>query len=63
MTVYLFKDGKPVSRQTTSLPVRKVGMGAQLYNFAHEQAHWYGAIAIFIALVAGWLAGAIFRRA
>ena len=63
VNVYLFKDGKPISQQTTSLPVRKVGLEAQLYNFAHDQAPWYGAIAIFIALIAGWLAGVIFRRA
>ncbi|MGB0631678.1 MAG: TIGR02186 family protein [Alphaproteobacteria bacterium] len=63
VTVYLFKNGKPVSQQTTSLPVRKVGLEAQLYSFAHDHAPWYGAIAIVIALVAGWLAGVIFRRA
>ena len=63
VTVYLFKNGKPVSQQTTSLPVRKVGLEARLYSFAHEQAPWYGVIAIVIALVAGWLAGVIFRRA
>ncbi|MEC7464240.1 MAG: TIGR02186 family protein [Pseudomonadota bacterium] len=63
ITVYLFKNGEPVSQQTTSLPVRKVGLGAQLYKFAHQQAPLYGAIAIAIALLAGWLAGVIFRRA
>lgn len=63
ITVYLFKNGKPVSQQTTSLPVRKVGLGAQVYNFAHQQAPFYGAIAIAIALFAGWLAGVIFKRA
>ena len=63
VTVYLFKDGKPVSSQKTPLPVRKVGMEAQIYNFAHQNAAWYGAIAILIALVAGWLAGVIFKRA
>jgi len=63
VTVYLFKNGKPVSQQTTSLPVRKVGLEAGLYNFAHEHAPWYGAIAIALALMAGWLAGVIFRRA
>ena len=63
VTVHLFKNGKPVSRETTSLPVRKVGLEAGLYNFAHEHAAWYGAIAIVLALFAGWLAGVIFRRA
>ena len=62
VTIYLFKDGKPVGEQKTSFRVRKVGLGARIFNFAHDQAPWYGAIAIIIALVAGWLAGVIFRR-
>ena len=62
VTVHLFNAGKPISQVATSLPVRKVGLGAQLYNFAHAHAPWYGALAIVIALFAGWLAGALFRR-
>ena len=63
VTVHLFKDGKHVSSETTPLTVQKVGLEAQIFNFAHNQGPWYGAIAIAIALVAGWLAGVIFRRA
>lgn len=62
VTVYLFKDGRLVSRENTPLAVRKVGLEAQIYRFAHDQAPLYGAIAIGIALLAGWLAGVIFRR-
>ncbi|MEE2996996.1 MAG: TIGR02186 family protein [Pseudomonadota bacterium] len=62
VTVHLFDAGKPISQVATSLPVRKVGLGAQLYSFAHAHAPWYGALAIVIALAAGWLAGVIFRR-
>ena len=61
-TVYLFHDGRLVQSDETPLTVRKDGLGAEIFRFAHEQASWYGAIAILIALVAGWLAGAIFRR-
>jgi hypothetical protein len=43
--------------------VRKVGLESQIYDFAHEQAAFYGVIAIAVALVAGWVAGAVFRRA
>lgn len=63
VTVHLFKDGKHVSSETTPLTVHKVGLEAKIFDFAHNQAPWYGAIAIAIALVAGWLAGVIFRRA
>ena len=63
VTVHLFKKGEHVSSEETPLTVHKVGLEAKIFNFAHNQAPWYGAIAILIALVAGWLAGVIFRRA
>lgn len=61
-TVYLFNEGKLVSRESTPLTVRKDGIEAKIYSFAHDHAAWYGAIAILLALMAGWLAGVIFRR-
>ena len=63
VTVHLFKDGRLVSSEKTPLTVQKVGLEAKIYDFAHDHAAWYGLIAIAIALVAGWLAGVIFRRA
>jgi uncharacterized protein (TIGR02186 family) len=60
--MYLFRDGRLITRRTTPLVVRKVGVEAQLYEFAHEQAALYGLIAIVVALMAGWTAGAVFRR-
>ncbi|CAN0450670.1 unnamed protein product, partial [Discosporangium mesarthrocarpum] len=63
VTVHLFKNGEHVSSENTPLTVQKVGLEAQIYDFAHNHAAWYGAIAIIIALMAGWLAGVIFRRA
>lgn len=60
--VYLFKNGVLVSQEETPLTVRKAGLEAQIYSFAHDHAPWYGAIAIALALLAGWLAGVIFRR-
>jgi uncharacterized protein (TIGR02186 family) len=61
--MYLFRDGRLITRRTTPLVVRKVGLESQIYDFAHEQAAYYGLIAIAVALVAGWVAGAVFRRA
>ena len=63
VTVHLFKDGEHISSEQTPLTVHKVGLEAKIFDFAHEQSAWYGAIAIAIALMAGWLAGVIFRRA
>ena len=63
VTVHLFKHGRLVSSEKTPLTVQKVGLEAKIYDFAHDHAAWYGLIAIASALVAGWLAGVIFRRA
>ncbi len=61
--VYLFKNGEVVSAEITPLVVSKVGVGADVYDFAHEHAAWYGIIAIIIAVTAGWLAGVAFKKA
>ena len=63
VTVHLFKNGQLVSSEKTPLTVQKVGLEAKIYDFAHDHAAWYGAIAIAIALMAGWFAGVIFRKA
>ena len=59
---YLLRDGALVSAQTTPLIVGKIGLEADLFDFAHEQAAFYGLIAIALALLAGWLAHVAFRR-
>lgn len=60
---YLLRDGRVVSAQTTPLIVSKVGVEAELYQFAHQQAAAYGLVAIVIALLAGWGGYALFRKA
>ncbi len=62
VSVYLLRDGAVVGAQTTPLAVNKVGIGAAVFTFAHRQSAIYGAIAILIAVAAGWLAGFVFRR-
>ncbi len=59
--MYLFRDGRLISRRTTPLVVRKVGLEAEIFGFAHDQAVYYGLIAIGVALMSGWLAGVAFR--
>ncbi len=60
--VHLFRGGRVVDTKTTPLDVRKVGLEADIFNFAQQQSALYGVIAILIALMAGWLAGAMFRK-
>ncbi len=57
------RQGRVVSAQTTPLLISKIGLGAEVYRFAHRYSAFYGIIAILIALAAGWTAGAVFRKA
>jgi uncharacterized protein (TIGR02186 family) len=60
--VFLIRDGDVVSGQTTPLVVSKVGLDAEISEFAIRESAAYGAIAIAVALTAGWLASLAFRR-
>lgn len=60
--VYLVRDGQVVSAEITPLVISKVGIGADVFQFAHEQSALYGIAAILIAVAAGWLAGVAFRK-
>ncbi len=59
---YLLRDGKIVAAVSRPLPVGKVGFSAQLAGWASHDGALYGLAAIVMALVAGWLGGAIMRR-
>ena len=63
VTVYLLRNGKVISAQTTPLVVSKVGVGARVFAFAHSHSALYGIAALAMALFAGWFAGAVFKRA
>ncbi len=63
VSVYLIRDGDVVSAQTTPLAVSKIGFSADVFEFATRESALYGLAAIVLALVAGWSAGAVFRRA
>ena len=60
--VYLVQGGEVVSAQTTPLVVSKIGLGADLYDFAHRSAVAYGIIAVLAAALAGWLAAMVFGK-
>ncbi len=60
---YQIVDGAIASKTTTPLQIRKIGFEAGVFDFAHSNPALYGLIAILVALVAGWIAGYIFRKA
>ena len=60
--IYLFQKGRVVSISRKSLTVRKAGIEATIFKFAHQHSAIYGIFAIAVALLAGWLAGVIFRK-
>ena len=60
--VFFARNRDIVSGQTTPLVVSKVGADAEVFAFANRQPGFYGAIAVLIAVVAGWLASLPFRR-
>lgn len=61
--VFLLQNGRVASAQTTPLIVGKIGVEAEIFDFAHNYSAYYGLIAILVALVAGWLAHIAFRKA
>jgi uncharacterized protein (TIGR02186 family) len=60
--VYLFSDGQLSGFQSTPLIVQKKGFDAFIYDFAYRYPLFYGIMAVALAIFAGWIAGAIFRK-
>lgn len=60
--VLLIEDGKARSIQSTPLQVRKTGLEDQVYTMAYEYPALYGIAAIIIAVLAGLIANAAFRK-
>ena len=61
--IFLLRDKEVVGGQTTPLIVSRVGVDATVFDFAQQRALAYGAIAVLIAVMAGWLASLPFRNA
>ncbi|GAB4352133.1 MAG: TIGR02186 family protein [Kiloniellaceae bacterium] len=60
--VFMLKDGNVVHAQTTPLIVRKAGLGADVFFFAHNYSALYGIIAVLLAVAAGVIAAFVFRK-
>ncbi len=61
--VFLIRDGELVSAETTPLFISKTGFQAEINYLARTQPALYGIAAIVIALIAGWIAAVVFRKA
>jgi uncharacterized protein (TIGR02186 family) len=59
--IYLTRGGNVVDVFETAIDVRKVGIERWLFNLAHEKPLAYGLLSLFIAIVAGWSASAVFQ--
>lgn len=60
--VFLIRDQRVQSAQITPLIVSRIGVQAEIFDFAHQRSALYGVIAILLALFAGWLGNAVFRK-
>jgi len=60
--VVLVRDGQVVQSFGPPLTVDKAGFGADIFDFAHNQAPWYGLLAVIGAAMAGFLGSLLFRR-
>lgn len=59
--IFLTRKGYVVSQFETVIDVRKVGLERWLYSLSREQPLLYGLMSLAIAIVAGWLASAVFQ--
>ena len=63
VNVYLVRGGQVISAATTPLQVSKIGLSAEIYDFAQDRGITYGIIAVAFAGIAGWAASRAFQRA
>ena len=55
--VFELEDGYVKDAQRSALVISKVGLEADVFDFAQERAPLYGLLAIIMAVSSGWLAG------
>jgi uncharacterized protein (TIGR02186 family) len=60
--VYYVRDNKVIGTVSVPFVVGRVGLEARIFAFAHEHPEAYGALAVALTVLAGWLVGVVFRR-
>jgi uncharacterized protein (TIGR02186 family) len=60
--VLVFSDGSLVGRERTTFEIEKAGFEQIVAQASQRQAWSYGALSVALAILTGWLAGALFRR-
>ena len=56
------REGRLLAEQGSTISVAKSGIGALIYQFAHDYSIFYGLFAVLFAVASGWLAAVAFRR-
>lgn len=59
--IFLTRGGEVLDIYEQDITVRKVGLERFIYNLAHERPLAYGILSLTIAILAGWMASAVFR--
>ena len=59
--IFLTRGGDVIDEYSTMISVKKAGLERFLFNLAQEQPLAYGILSLTIAIVAGWMASAVFR--
>lgn len=59
--IILTRGGSVLDIYEQDIAVRKVGLERFIYNLAHDRPLVYGILSLTIAVLAGWMASAVFR--
>lgn len=59
---YFLSNGRLIGVEQNELFVRQGGFVSWISRLAERNAAWYGVLTVLIALSAGWIAGALFKR-
>ncbi len=59
---YLFRDGELLSKHSNPVKLQREGLERYLHTFAFDYPMFYGIFAVFLAVVAGLIASAVFKR-
>lgn len=60
--VYLFKDGKLLSKYSSKVTLQREGIERYMHDFAFDYPFLYGLFAVFVAVAAGLIASSLFKK-